>query len=209
MDSRTPLNLWIVLLLALALPVLLAGCTPTAAADDDDDDDVADDDSAGDDDTASDDDTAGDDDSQNMPSDPSPFTITFSGSTNEAIVFNYPTCEQYPDPSFVNFRNFWRGDHNGVLIVEVLGTFAGPGTYDESMGMVRAKLQAESPQGSPYDFFYQTDSTQGDTVSITVEYIDADVAWGTFTIGGMSDGQGGSVTASPAEIPIWCPDVWD
>ncbi len=210
-DIIEPTPLWnaaLALLLALALPVATAGCDDQDGDDDDvhgdDDDSAADDDD--DDDTVDDDDD--DDDSSAMPPDPSPFTVTFSGAINESIVFSTPTCEVYPDPSNVNYRHFWRDpSHNAVLILEILGAYEGPGTYDETMNTVRVKLQAEAPLGSPYDFYYGSDSAQGDTVSVTITYAEpAGVTWGEFTFSSIS-GDGGSVTASPQPIPLWCENL--
>jgi hypothetical protein len=190
----------------MTIPWWSTGCD----ADDDDDDD--DDDSSGDDDDSAgdDDDTSGDDDddSSAMPPDPTPFTVTFSGGSNESIVFSDATCEVYPSPSNVNYRHFWRDpSHNAVLIAEVLGAYTGPGTYDQTMNTVRIKLQAEAPLGSPYDFYYGTDTAQGDTVTISVTYAEpAGVTWGEFTFNSIS-GDGGSVTASPLPIPLWCDNL--
>jgi hypothetical protein len=186
---------------------------PDAAGDDafdasqgDDGEDTGDD--GGGDDGGGDDASAGDD-GPAIPPDPTPFTLTVTGATDASIVFNQSTCEIYPRPSWINFRHFWRGtDHNAVLIVEVLGVYAGPGTYDQSMGMVRAKLQSEA--GSPYNFFFQTDSAQGDTLTLVVE--NADIrhgVWGEFSFSSMHDVSGGSITITPQPVPLWCPDLID
>ena len=174
------------------------------------DDGVAGDDGGGGDDAgAGGDDAGAGDDGPMIPPDPTPFTLTVAGATDASIVFNQSTCLIYPRPSWVNFRHFWRGtDHNAVLIVEVLGVYAGPGTYDESMGIVRAKLQSEA--GSPYDFYFQTDASQGDTLTLVVENADTrHGVWGEVTFSGMHDATGGSITITPQPVPLWCPDLTD
>jgi hypothetical protein len=173
-----------------------------AGSDDDYDDDY---DDAG----AGGDDAGAGDDGPAIPPDPTPFTLTVTGATDASIEFDQSTCEIYPRPSWINFRHFWRGtSHNAVLIVEVLGVYAGPGTYDESMGMVRAKLQSEA--GSPYDFFFQTDSGQGDTLTLVVENADTrHGVWGEFTFSSMHDASGGSITVTPQPVLLWCPDLID
>ena len=155
------------------------------------------------------DDASAGDDGPMIPPDPTPFTLTVAGATDASIEFDQSTCEIYPRPSWVNFRHFWRGtSHNAVLIVEVLGVYAGPGTYDQSMGMVRAKLQTEA--GSPYDFFFQTDANQGDTFTLVVENADTrHGVWGEFTFSSMHDASGGSITVTPQPVPLWCPDLTD
>jgi hypothetical protein len=174
--------------------------------------------SQGDDAMAGDDGFAGDDggddagkgdDGPVIPPDPTPFTLTVTGATDASIEFDQSTCEIYPRPSWINFRHFWRGtSHNAVLIVEVLGVYAGPGTYDQSMGMVRAKLQTEA--GSPYDFFFQTDAAQEDTLTVVVENADTrHGVWGEFSFSSMHDASGGSITVSPQPVPLWCPDLTD
>jgi hypothetical protein len=180
-----------------------------ASSDDDYDDDYDDAGTGGDDAGVGGDDASAGDDGPVIPPDPTPFTLTVSGATDASIVFDQSTCEIYPRPSWINFRHFWRGTgHNAVLIAEVLGVYSGPGTYDQSMGMVRAKLQSEA--GSPYNFFFQTDAAQGDTLTLVVE--NADIrhgVWGEFTFSSMHDASGGSITIAPQPVPLWCPDLTD
>ncbi len=138
-----------------------------------------------------------------MPDDPAPFEITISGTDNETIVFDSPTC-YYPVGSS-NLRVFWRsgsGAHAWVLLAELLGDFEGPGTYDASNAAPRAKLQEEAGGEGRY---YQAEATLGDTVSITVEQLEEDRAWGEYEVSGMHDTEGGSITLSPMPVPIWCP----
>ncbi len=192
-----------VALMFLSIGQLVIGCKPTAA-----DDDVADDD---DDSAEGDDDTTGggddDDDSTSMPPDPTPLTLTLGGGESDAIVFDAAECVLYPNPSNINFRTTWRGaGHNAVLIAEIMGAFTGAGLYDVDGAQVRVKLQSEA--GSPYNFYYQVDTGQGDTGSVDVAFLDAEagLAWGEFTFSGMH-GTNGTLTASPMPIPIWCDDV--
>jgi len=207
--DRTLLTTVACVALMLALPHL-AGCP---GDDDDDDTTPGDDDSAiGDDDSAAGDDddtTAGDDDTSNMPPDPSPITLQFSGAFGDTLTFESCECEQYPNPTYINFRTVWRSaSHNAVLIAEVLGgAFAGPGTYDQSIASARIKLQNEA--GSPYvNMYYAADATAGDTLSITVDHIDEDVAWGEYTFSALRDG-GQTTSATPMPVPFWCDDVMD
>jgi hypothetical protein len=202
METRGSFILPLSIALALfSLNIGLAGCPPAG-----DDDDV----SADDDDSAADDDdtTAGDDDdSTSMPADPSPFTLTLSGGENESIPFDASECVLYPSPSDINFRTTWRGtSHNAVLIAEVMGTFAGAGSYTIDGAQTRVKLQSEA--GSPYNFFYQVDVSQEDSGTMDVVHVDgeAGVAWGEFTFSGMHGGNG-ALTVSPLPIPLWCDDV--
>lgn len=194
---------------ALVLP-----CLPGCPGDDDDDDDTigGDDDSAvGDDDSAAGDDdtTAGDDDTSDMPQDPTPITLAFTGVFGDTLTFDSCECEQYPNPTYINFRTIWRSSaHNAVLIAEVLGgAFAGVGTYDHSVTGARIKLQNEA--GSPYvNMYYATDAAAGDTLSITVDHIDDNFAWGEYTFSALRDG-GQGTSATPMPVPIWCDDVMD
>jgi hypothetical protein len=211
--------------IALMLVLLLPGCSDNGSGEPDangedawdatsGDDGVAGDEGGGDylggdDGGLGDDGTAGDDGGKQIPPDPTPFSLTVAGATDATIEFDQPTCEIYPRPSWVNFRHFWRGSgHNAVLIVEVLGVYTGPGTYDQSMNIVRAKLQSEA--GSPYDFFYQTDASLGDTLALDIQNADVRYGvWGEFTLSSLHDAAGGSITISPQPVPLWCPDLTD
>lgn len=140
-----------------------------------------------------------------MPDDPSPFTLSLSdGST---LLFDQPSCQHFRGST--NFRAFWRDasrNHNYVMTLQIMQTFEGAGTYDNSSHRVDVKLQEEAPQtGAPT---YWTDGDQGDTVSLTVTYIDEDIAWGEVEVSGMHDpASGGAVSVTPSTLPIWCPDL--
>ena len=197
------------LLLACLFALPLPACDPPADDDDTggpDDDDAAADDSAG----TDDDDTAGDDDTgPEMPPDPTPITLAFTGDFGDTLEFDLCECERYPNPTYINFRSTWRSStHNAVLITEILqGAFEGPGTYTEAVTSARIKLQNEA--GEPYyNMYYATESASGDTLSITIDHIDEEVGWGEFTFSGLR-GSEGSTSASPMPVPIWCDDVMD
>lgn len=140
-----------------------------------------------------------------FPDDPGPLSLEVSGDFSGTLDFDSRTCtwlETVP-----NFRTFWRdstGGHVFVLIAEILGSFEGPGAYDQSMGTVRVKLQEEA--GGQNRYF----ATEGaDTVSIVVTGIEGSAAdggraWGQFEASGLADG---GVSISPMPVPIWCPEL--
>ena len=203
--TTTPWGALLTAVLCLSIPLTLCSCEET----DDDtqagDDDTGDDDSAGDDDSGDDD--AGDDDASQFPADPSPFTLTISGTDSASILFSAGSCQIYPPPSNVNFMQFWRDpSHNAVLVAEIRGPYTGAGTYDETMSTTRVKLLTEA--GSTYNFAYQSDPNMGDTTQIDIAYSDPeDVVWGEFTFSGLSGGDGAAITGTPQPLPIWCPEV--
>ena len=135
-----------------------------------------------------------------IPDDPRPISITVSGAYTGTLVFDEPSCTW--TESIPNFRAFWRngsGQHVFVLLAEVLGSFAGPGTYDETMPTTRVKLQEEA--GGQGLFF---SSEGGDTVAITVTGLEEGQAWGEFSFSGMADG---GIQVEPQPVPIWCPEL--
>jgi hypothetical protein len=146
-----------------------------------------------------------------IPEDPSPFTLSVSGAYNGDLLFDSPSCT-WPYGSS-NFRVFWRnssGAHVFVLVAELLGTFEGPGTYNETDHSARVRLQEEAGGSASY---YAVDSAQGDRASITVDFAEYDdlkdegIAWGEFTVEGMHDSSGGLIEVSPTTVQIWCPTV--
>jgi len=143
--------------------------------------------------------------SADMPENPAPFTLTLSDG--RSLTFDQPSCQHFRGST--NFRAFWRDgarSHNYVLTVQVMQSFNGAGTYESTMERVDVKLQEEAPQtGAPT---YWTDGDQGDTASLTVVYIDEDVAWGEASVSGFHEPSGGAaVSVSPSTIPVWCPDM--
>lgn len=139
-----------------------------------------------------------------LPPDPRPLVLHVTGAYNGTLTFDAPTCSWYD--GVPNFRTFWRNgskEHVFVLIAEIIGAFDGPGTYDQTMGTVRVKLQEEAG-GSGY--YFGTDTTAGDTVSITVDGVNETAAAGSFTFDELT-GDGGAVQVSPQPVPIWCPEM--
>ncbi len=140
-----------------------------------------------------------------MPENPGPFELVLSGGTT--LLFDQPTCQHFRGST--NFRAFWRDSarsHNYVLTMQVMQTFEGAGTYTSDAHRVDVKLQEEAPRtGAPT---YWTNSDSGDTSSLTVTYIDEDVAWGEAEVSGMHDAaEGTAIDVTPSILPIWCPDV--
>lgn len=136
-----------------------------------------------------------------FPADPSPLTLTVSGALSQTLVFDQPTCSNPTGSS--NLRVFWRGSgHVFVLKVELLGTFTGVGSYTSSAHGARASLQEEAG-GSGYYFV----AGPSDTIEMDIAGYDREAlqAWGSFSVSGMADTSGGTITLSPQPIPIWCP----
>jgi hypothetical protein len=138
-------------------------------------------------------------DSTGLPENPAPFDVVVSGAVNTTLTFDLPTCTRNGQ----NFRTFWRNSartHVYVLIAEVMGTFTGEGSYDQDAGG-RVKLQEEAGGTLAY---YAADPSQGDTLRIDVPYVLDTEAAGTFTVSGLH-GTDGTITVTPTELPIWCP----
>ena len=140
-----------------------------------------------------------------MPENPAPFTLTLSDG--RSLSFDQPSCQHFRGST--NFRAFWRDGaraHNYVLTMQVMQSFAGAGTYESTTDRVDVKLQEEAPQtGAPT---YWTDGELGDAASLTVAYIDEDIAWGEASVSGLHEPSGGAaVSLSPSTLPIWCPDL--
>lgn len=160
----------------------------------------------GDDSSGGGDDSAGGDSSEEptFPEDPRPLVLEVSGGYAGTLVFDEPSCTW--TEGVANFRAFWRnsaGDHVFVLLAEVLGAFEGPGTYVETQGRIKVALQEEAGGMNRY---FATDTSAGDTVSITVTGVDAEQAWGEFEFSSLQ-GDTGEVTVTPQPVPIWCPEV--
>ena len=187
--SRLPL--WSLLLL-----VALAGC-PTDGRDDDDT--TADDDDSG----ADDDDATGDDDDAVFPSSPVPFTLDLTGGLTETITIDtFGSCQNFTGS--VDFRQQWGGANSWALRVQVTGSYAGVGTYDESTGVLVTLLRNVA-NGE----FFQAGANTAHTASLVMEGDDGTNAWGTVTIDGMTDtaAAGGTVVVTPAAIPVWCESI--
>lgn len=142
-----------------------------------------------------------------LPTDPAPFTVEIGGGWTGTMVLDSPTCINYPQGSLVSFRQFWRGSHNGLLVVDVIGTFEGAGTYDLSNSSLRVLLQSEA--GNEYNLALSADDSQGDTASLRVDHISS-IAWGEATVSGMHgsvDGADVGAVTVTSPIPIYCPTV--
>lgn len=183
--------------------VLLALCLACGDKDDaDDGDDGADgaDAADGTDGTDAADGADGTEDSGSAATDPSPWTLTVSGALEQEIVFDQPTCSR-PNGS-ANLRQFWRGaGHVFVLKVELMGVVDGAGTWTEADG-VRATLQEEAGGSGAYFA-----AGPADAIELVIESLDDDAgtAWGTWTVSGMADTAGGTITLAPQPLPVWCP----
>lgn len=132
---------------------------------------------------------------EDMPADPSPWTLRTSGSASLDLLFDTPSCTRQGS----NYRQFWRtadGSHTFVLIAEVLGDYVGAGTYDNATYRVAVKLQEEA--GGEGRYFA---TTADDTAALTVTFDDGASIWGEFTTTGLDSG---AVTLSPASLPVWC-----
>ena len=91
-----------------------------------------------------------------------------------------------------------------MLKVEALGTWTGEGSFTAAEHGVRASLQEEAG-GSGYYFA----ASSAETIEMTVDCYDpgAGQVWGSWTVSGMTDNSGGSISLSPQPIPIWCPSL--
>ena len=152
--------------------------------------------------------TGGDaaDGTSGMPDKPVPFTVSLSDGT--ALEFDLPTCSHYRGSS--NFRTFWRKEdrsHVYVLIMEVMGSFDGAGTYSSTAGTVRVKMQQEAG-GDGTGSSYNTGDVEDSEVVLTVDHLDEDVAWGSASLTAMwNRTQEIVVTVAPTTLPIWCEDL--
>ncbi|TNE85704.1 MAG: hypothetical protein EP330_24955 [Deltaproteobacteria bacterium] len=144
-----------------------------------------------------------------LPQSPAPFTVEVSGGWTSSVTFDTPTCVNYPEGSLVNFRQFWRGSHNGLLIIEVLSNFTGAGEYNTTDHNLRMALQNEA--GAEYNMSLRIDTSQGDSGTLTVDHV-SDIAWGEATVTGMHGTVDGDTTNPVAvtltsPLPIYCPAV--
>jgi hypothetical protein len=179
---------------SLLLPTILLFACPTGTPPDDDDSPADDDDSGGDDDTAGDDDTTG-----QLPETPFPFGLTIAGAENQTLSFTSATCTHYGGSS--DFRVRMITDDSWLMTMQVVGQYVGAGGYDAATG-ARASLQQNVAQAPVYDT-----QTGGSTVTFTIAYEDADIAYGVVEVSTLTSAQTGAITLSPTEIPIWCSDV--
>jgi hypothetical protein len=136
-----------------------------------------------------------------IPSPPEPFEITISGTDNETLSFDTPTC-QIPE-AVPNFNLYWRlssGAHKFVLRVFINADYEGAGEYDNSTHNISIRLQEEAGGSGR---FYQSDLEQGDEVTGTIETDEGDTIWGTINIASMHNSDS-SITLQPSSFPVWC-----
>lgn len=142
-----------------------------------------------------------------LPADPRPVTVEVGGGWTGSIVFDSPSCINYPPNVLTNFRQFWRGQHNAVLIIEVLGAFEGAGDYTTTTDNLRVRLQSEA--GEDYTMSLAVDGVQGDSATLSIDHIST-VAWGEATLTGMHgqvDGADVGAVTVTSPLPIYCPSV--
>ena len=141
-----------------------------------------------------------------MPAKPAPFTVSVSDGTS--LEFDLPTCSHYRGSS--NFRTFWRKEdraHVYVMIMEVMGTFDGAGSYSSNLGTVRVKMQQEAG-GDGTGSSYNTGDVEDSEVVLTIDHLDEEVAWGSASLTAMwNRTQEIEVTVTPTTLPIWCEDL--
>ena len=130
------------------------------------------------------------------------FTMTVGGAENMDLAFDQPTCTSQVNSG--NLRIFWRtstNQHVFVLVAELLGTYEGVGSYNETEHRAKIKLQEEAGGMARY---YATNSS--DSVTITIDYQGDDGLYGlaqTTTLHGTN----GDITISPDNFPLWCDEI--
>ena len=143
-----------------------------------------------------------------IPEEPEPFSLTISGSDNETLPFNAPSC-QIPDAA-PNINIFWReqsGSHKFVLRIMLRNEYDPEiSGYDISTNDLTFTLQEEAGGEGRY---YATDPAAGHqgTLSLNVyeEIIGEPIVWGEADVMTMHNPTSGdSITLSPSVIPVWC-----
>lgn len=142
------------------------------------------------------------------PEEPAPFTITISGTDNESLVFDSPTC-QIPDAA-PNVNVYWRnqaGSHKFVLRMMLRNDYD-PEVEEYSIANNELSFTLQEEAGGQ-GRYYVADSTSGDsgTLSLFVyeEIIGEPTVWGEAVIETMhTPSTGASITLSPSTIPVWC-----
>ena len=140
-------------------------------------------------------------DTDSVPPEPEAFVLSISGSDNESLTFDTPTC-QIPD-AVPHFNLYWRlssGGHKFVLRVFINAEYEGTGTYDNSTNNISVRLQEEAGGSGR---FYQTEAEKGDVVTATIETNEEGNVWGTIEVATMHNGES-SISLSPTNFPIWC-----
>ena len=101
-------------------------------------------------------------------------------------------------------RMFWRNKSNAhvfVLLAEVLGDFAGVGTYTSPEHRATIKLQEEA--GGQARYFASTDASD---ISIVYEISDENFIYGSASVETLYNGSE-ALTISPSTFPIWCDNI--
>ena len=142
------------------------------------------------------------------PVEPEPFTITISGTDNESLLFNNPTC-QIPDAA-PNINIFWRnqaGSHKFVFRVMLRNEYDPEiAEYSIANNELSFTLQEEAGGEGRY---YVADSNSGASGSLSLqvyeEIIGEPIVWGEAAVETMQNpSTGASITLSPSNIPVWC-----
>ena len=180
------------LYLLFVLTMLLLACPPTTTGDDDD----------------TDDDSSTPEPSPSatpipMPADPAPFSVTLS--SGETLNFTDSLgCFQYTGSP--DFRQRWQTSDNWVLVLEVFGIYAGPGTYNEGPAFMGA--QASIQQNTAGGVFYQAQQAFGHTLTFNLPFEDGERAWGDVLISGFREAaSGAAMTITPDTLPVWCDTI--
>ena len=123
-----------------------------------------------------------------IPDPPGAFTLTISGTDNETLVFDNVTCG-VPE-AFPKFDMFWRSNSNAhcfVLRVLLNGEYAETGNYTNAANSLSIRLQEEAGCQAR---FYQTDLSQGDDVTMTIESNGEGNLWGQVEVASMHSSSG-------------------
>ena len=136
-----------------------------------------------------------------IPDPPGPFSLSISGTDNETLTFDAPTC-QIPE-AVPNFKLYWRlssGAHKFVLRLFINADYQGAGSYDNGSQNISVRLQEEAGGSGR---FYQTEAENGDNVSLAIETDEDGMVWGEVSLSSMHNGES-SINISPSSFPIWC-----
>ena len=130
------------------------------------------------------------------------FSLSISGAETLDLAFDEATCASQMNSG--NLRVFWRtstGQHVFVLVAELLGTYEGVGSYNQTDHRAKIKLQEEAGGMARY---YATNSD--DTVEITIDYQGDDGLYGTANTTTLH-GSNGDITIDPGSYPLWCDEI--
>ena len=144
---------------------------------------------------------------EEAPQEPESFSLSITGSTNETLLFDNPTC-QIPDAA-PNINIYWRnqaGSHAFVFRIMLRNDYDPTvGHYDNENNDLSFTLQEEAGGEGRY---FVTDFDVGDQASLDLEVyeeiIGQPIIWGNATVETMHNPTSGSISISPSVIPIWC-----